>query len=70
MADELTERYGELLTGSYDCVDRILLNAYYRWDTTRAALELRVRSRPIDSGICSAGLVQDNGLGSSFHPLA
>ncbi len=29
MADELTERYGELLTGSYDRVDRIVLNAYY-----------------------------------------
>jgi len=27
--DELTERYGDLLTGSYDCVDRIVLNAYY-----------------------------------------
>ena len=29
MRDELTERYGDLLTGSYDCVDRIVLNAYY-----------------------------------------
>ena len=29
-----------------------------------------MRSRPIDSSICSAGLVQMNGLGSSFHPLA
>jgi len=29
MADEFTERYGDLLTGSYDCVDRIVLNAYY-----------------------------------------
>ena len=29
MADDFTERYGELLTGSYDCVDRIVLNAYY-----------------------------------------
>jgi hypothetical protein len=28
MADELTERYRELLDGSYDCVDRIVLNAY------------------------------------------
>jgi hypothetical protein len=27
--DELTERYGDLLTGSYDCVDRIVLNAYF-----------------------------------------
>jgi hypothetical protein len=28
MADELTERYRDLLQGSYDCVDRIVLNAY------------------------------------------
>src|SRR4051794_39325232 len=29
MADLFSERYGELLTGSYDCVDRIVLNASY-----------------------------------------
>jgi len=29
MVDELSERYADLLTGSYDCVDRIVLNAYY-----------------------------------------
>jgi hypothetical protein len=29
VADDFAERYGELLTGSYDCVDRIVLNAYY-----------------------------------------
>jgi hypothetical protein len=28
VADEFGERYGDLLTGSYDCVDRIVLNAY------------------------------------------
>jgi len=27
--DELSARYGELLQGSYDCVDRIVLNAYF-----------------------------------------
>ena len=27
--DEFKERYQSLLTGSYDCVDRIVLNAYY-----------------------------------------
>jgi hypothetical protein len=26
--DELSEQYRELLYGSYDCVDRIVLNAY------------------------------------------
>jgi len=27
--DLFTERYGDLLTGGYDCVDRIVLNAYF-----------------------------------------
>ena len=27
--DDFSARYAELLTGSYDCVDRIVLNAYY-----------------------------------------
>ena len=26
--DGFSERYGDLLYGSYDCVDRIVLNAY------------------------------------------
>jgi len=30
MADGLSELYRDLLTGSYDCVDRIVLNAYFR----------------------------------------
>jgi hypothetical protein len=29
MTDELSKRYGRLLTGAYDCVDRIVLNAYF-----------------------------------------
>jgi hypothetical protein len=29
VADDFCERYGDLLTGSYDCVDRIVLNAYF-----------------------------------------
>lgn len=28
-SDEFTARYADLLSGSYDCVDRIVLNAYY-----------------------------------------
>jgi hypothetical protein len=30
MADGLSNLYQDLLTGSYDCVDRIVLNAYLR----------------------------------------
>jgi hypothetical protein len=29
VADDFSERYGDLLAGSYDCVDRVVLNAYY-----------------------------------------
>ena len=29
MVDAFSERYAELVTGSYDCVDRIVLNAFY-----------------------------------------
>ena len=29
MGDDFCGRYGDLLTGSYDCVDRIVLNAYF-----------------------------------------
>ncbi len=29
MADDFCKRYGDLLTGSYDCVDRIVLNAFF-----------------------------------------
>ena len=31
MADDLRCRYSDLLDGSYDCVDRIVLNAYNRF---------------------------------------
>ena len=37
MTDGFSARYGDLLYGSYDCVDRIVLNAYYPLVTTRAA---------------------------------
>jgi hypothetical protein len=30
MADQFSELYQDLLTGTYDCVDRIVLNAYFR----------------------------------------
>jgi hypothetical protein len=30
MPDSLSDRYAELLIGSYDCVDRIVLNAFFR----------------------------------------
>ena len=29
VADDFTERYGDLLIGKYDCVDRVVLNAFF-----------------------------------------
>ena len=29
MADDFTERYGDLINGRYECVDRVVLNAYF-----------------------------------------
>ena len=29
MADDFTERYGDLINGSYGCVDRVVLNAFF-----------------------------------------
>ena len=29
VADDFTERYWDLLAGSYDCVDRVVLNAFF-----------------------------------------
>jgi len=37
MADDFSKRYGDLLQGTYDCVDRIVLNAYYSLGHSPAA---------------------------------
>jgi hypothetical protein len=34
MPDELSTYYADFLDGTYDCVDRIVLNAYFRWGQT------------------------------------
>jgi membrane protein DedA with SNARE-associated domain len=34
VADDFTERYRDLLTGWYDCADRIVVNAYYPLGST------------------------------------
>jgi hypothetical protein len=40
MADELSGVYRDLLAGSYDCVDRIVLNGYYRMGHDPAGFRL------------------------------
>ena len=39
MPESLSDRYAELLSGSYDCTDRIVLNAYFRMGHTPGASE-------------------------------
>lgn len=38
MPDQLSNLYGDLLEGSYDCVDRVILNAYFTMGQTGGAL--------------------------------
>ena len=45
MPDSLSERYEDLLTGSYDCVDRIVLNAYFRMGHDPGGFRLWWRAR-------------------------
>ena len=65
--DELSERYGDLLQGSYDCVDRIVLND--RLDECAACVDRermpfetvfrdRTTSRPTG---CTGGSIQGEG---------
>jgi hypothetical protein len=40
MADQLSVRYSDLLDGSYDCVDRVVLNAYFGMGQTGGGLRV------------------------------
>jgi hypothetical protein len=40
MADQLSTLYGDLLEGSYDCVDRVALNAYFGMGQTGGGLRV------------------------------
>jgi hypothetical protein len=51
VADEFTERYGDLINGSYDCVDRVVLNAFFSMGQSRrvpvlVAAAARLQRRP------------------------
>ena len=54
MTDLLSERCGDLLTGSYDCPDRIVLNAYYQMGHAPGGNPSRNRAR--DAGRPRNGL--------------
>ena len=59
MADDFTERYRDLLTGWYDCVDRIVLNAYYPMGNTAGGFRTWWR-RMIGGPDAEADAVLDN----------
>jgi len=48
MADDLSERYRHLLTGIYNCVDRIVLNAHF--STGQAGGGFRIWWRQLHKG--------------------
>jgi hypothetical protein len=59
VADDLTERYRDLLTGWYDCVDRIVLNAYYPMGSTAGGFRTWWR-RLVGGSDAEADAVLDN----------
>ena len=44
--DELSSYYAELLEGTYDCVDRVVLNAYFPMRQTGGGLRTWWRQSP------------------------
>src|SRR6266566_3569159 len=40
MLDQLSEQYADLLTGSYDCIDRIVLNGHFRMASSGGGFRL------------------------------
>jgi hypothetical protein len=59
VADEFAARYAGLLAGSYDCVDRIVLNAYYPMGSTAGGFRTWWR-RLIGGSDAEADAVLDN----------
>jgi len=59
VADDFTARYAGLLAGSYDCVDRIVLNAYYPMGNTAGGFRTWWR-RLIGGSDAEADAVLDN----------
>ena len=59
MADDFAARYAGLLAGSYDCVDRIVLNAYYPMGNTAGGFRTWWR-RLVGGSDAEADAVLDN----------
>lgn len=59
MLDRLSTRYADFLDGTYDCVDRIVLNAYFQFGQTPAGFRLWWRSlRGSDEELDNAHLMR------------
>jgi hypothetical protein len=56
-ADDLSTYYAALLEGSYDCIDRITVNAYYPMGQTGGGIRLWWRDwKGSEKGLCDAGM--------------
>jgi hypothetical protein len=53
MPDQLSTLYGDLLEGSYDCVDRLILNAYFTMGQTGGALRTWWRALFTELGVAA-----------------
>ena len=68
MADGLSALYQDLLTGSYDCVDRIVLNGYFR--PGHNAGGFRIWWHNLTGGVETLDDTHLMRLGRSFQPAS
>jgi hypothetical protein len=61
MTDGLSTLYRDLLSGSYDCVDRIVLNAYFRMGHDPGGFRVWWRAPDLHGGIADTQLGHDAG---------
>ncbi len=57
--DELSSYYAELLEGTYDCVDRVVLNAYFPMGQTGGGLRTWWRTLRGDDANLNDGQLRD-----------
>ena len=69
MADRLSHVYHDLLDGTYDCVDRIVLNAYFRLGHSTGGVRVWWRQLTgSDAGLDNAHLMRMAGRFSRRGP--
>ncbi len=67
--DKFSQQYEEFLTGQYDCIDRLVLNAYYPKLLSGGGLRDWWRQlKGDDSGLSTAALMRMAGVVSKRAP--